>query len=52
MVLLLNANTNTVDIVVVVFKEGNTPFDPRCIKSQFNRILHNLISSFIYPLQF
>ena len=25
------------DIVVIIFKEGNTPFDPMCIRSQFNR---------------
>ena len=25
------------DIVVILFKEGNTPFDPLVIRSQFNR---------------
>jgi len=26
------------DIVILVFKEGNTPFDPTCLKSHFNHI--------------
>eukprot|EP01106_Pelomyxa_sp_JSP_P013592 TRINITY_DN410_c0_g1_i1.p1 TRINITY_DN410_c0_g1~~TRINITY_DN410_c0_g1_i1.p1 ORF type:complete len:270 (+),score=56.73 TRINITY_DN410_c0_g1_i1:72-881(+) len=26
------------DIVVIVFQEGNTPFDPACIKSNFNNV--------------
>eukprot|EP01118_Nematostelium_gracile_P017909 TRINITY_DN779_c0_g1_i12.p1 TRINITY_DN779_c0_g1~~TRINITY_DN779_c0_g1_i12.p1 ORF type:complete len:994 (+),score=254.51 TRINITY_DN779_c0_g1_i12:1213-4194(+) len=26
------------DVVLIVFKEGNTPFDPTCIKSQFNHV--------------
>lgn len=27
------------DIVLIVFKEGETPFNPLCIHSQFNRKL-------------
>ena len=26
------------DVVLIVFKEGNTPFDPKCIRSHFNHI--------------
>jgi len=28
------------DIVVIIYKEGNTPFSPDCIKSCFNRACH------------
>ncbi len=33
------------DVVVLIFKEGNTPFDPLAIKSQFNRMY-----SLSYPI--
>ena len=33
------------DIVVVIFKEGNTPFNPLVMRSQFNRM-------FILPKEF
>jgi RAP1 GTPase activating protein 1 len=26
------------DVVVLIFKEGNTPFNPLCIKSHFNHV--------------
>ena len=26
------------DVVLIIFKEGNTPLDPRVIRSQFNRM--------------
>jgi hypothetical protein len=26
------------DVVLIVFKEGNTPFNPKCIRSHFNHI--------------
>lgn len=26
------------DVVVIIFKENNIPFDPLCIRSQFNRM--------------
>ncbi len=35
------------DVVVVIFKEDPRPFDPRCFRSQFNRLLS---SSFLFLL--
>lgn len=38
------------DIVVIIFKEGNTPYNPKTISSQFNRIkyTYGLTNRYIY----
>ena len=35
------------DIILIIFKEGDLPFNPKSIASQFNRILCNFFLNFV-----